>query len=138
MSSAKALVSGLVSELPAVIDDGRWSVLDFLPRQREGWHPPAVTVDRVVKPLDEGTMGTGVVRCRLVAVASDQDTENLPDQLYDWTDDGASGRIGRLKAITHSAWSGTPRVLGVEINDDLKIGPQTYRAAIVSLEFMTT
>lgn len=108
-----------------------WTVHGFLPRVRAGWSPPAISFDNWQAPRAGGTLGTSLVNGRLIAVASETTVADVGESLYRWMSDDPGSPLVLFESLTSERWADITW-LGTAIDDDLKIGQQSYRAALVS------
>lgn len=130
-----ALTTALAANVRANIADPGWTVHRFLPRGREGWDAPAITFDNWVLPQVGSTLGLTLVTCRLIAVASETDVADVGDALYGWLSTESGGKLAQLGELTDPAWNEIDTT-GAQIDDDLKIGQQSYRAALIGLSLL--
>lgn len=130
------VITSLAAEVEAnIVATSGWTVHPFLPRVRQNWDPPAVTFDRWAVPQIGGTMGLTLVTCRLIAVASETDVADVGEELYGWVSNEAGGRLAALSELTAPEWSEIDTT-GAQIDDDLKIGNQSYRAVLIGLNLL--
>lgn len=129
--------SELATELAGVMGEN-WRGYPSAQRARQAQHPPMVFL-RNVRVLHYYTHGRHVVTCQAVFVASDHDTEDV-DEVLDsvLSTDDATGKAEALAAVTSDTgqWNGQVASNSGEIVDELLLGQNSYRAAVMNLELM--
>lgn len=114
-----------------------WTGYHRIPPQRDGWHPPAVLVDRADVQF-EGTLAQALVTADLIFVAdsSGTDTDDPDAQVYSVASLGPEGKAEALAAVT------SPNGLWTDIAAEnatiayREIGQNVYLAAVMPVQIL--
>ena len=125
------------TKLAAVMGDG-WHGYPSAQRARQAQHPPMVFL-RNVRVTHYYTHGKHLVTAEAVFVASEHDTVDVDEALDSvLSTDDATGKAGLLAAITSDTdlWDGEVASNNGQLLDELILGQNSYRAAVMGVEFI--
>lgn len=122
----------------AAVMGANWRGYSTAQRARQAQHPPLVFL-RNVRVQHYYTHGKHLVTCEAVFVASEHDTVDVDDVLDSvLSTDDATGKADALAAITSDTgqWDGEVASNTGQILDELVLGQNTFRAAVMPIEMM--
>lgn len=127
----------LATELAAVMG-ASWRGYPSAQRARQAQHAPMVFL-RNIRVQHNWTHGKHLVTCEAVFVASEHDTVDV-DEVLDsvLSTDDATGKATALAAVTSDTgqWAGDVAANNCQILDELLLGQNSYRAAVMNLELI--
>lgn len=127
----------LATELAAVMGEN-WRGYSTAQRARQAKHAPMVFI-RNVRVVHNYTHGKHYVTCEAVFVASEHDTVDADDVLDSvLSTDDATGKALALAAVTSDTgqWDGEIASKNSQILDELPLGQNIYRAAVMGVEML--
>lgn len=127
----------LATELAAVMGD-TWIGYPSAQRARQARHAPMVFI-RNVRVQHYYTHGKHLVTCEAVFVASEHDTVDADEALDSvLSTDDATGKAEALAAVTSDTgqWDGEVASNAGQILDELVLGQNAYRAAVMGVEMI--
>lgn len=127
----------LATELATVMGDA-WNGYPSAQRARQAQHAPMVFL-RNVQVQHYFTHGKHRVTCQAVFVASEHDTVDV-DEVLDsvLSTDDDTGKAEALAAVTSDTgqWNGQVASASGQILDELLLGQNSYRAAVMNIEMI--
>lgn len=122
----------------ATVMGSDWRGYPSAQRARQAQHAPMVFL-RNVRVQHHYTHGKHLVTCEAVFVASDHDTVDV-DEVLDsvLSTDDATGKAEALAAVTSDTdqWDGEIASKSSQILDELLLGQNSYRAAVMGIELI--
>lgn len=115
-----------------------WRGYPTAQRARQAQHAPMVFL-RNIRVQGNFTHGKHRVTCEAVFVASEHDTVDVDDVLDSvLSTDDDTGKATALASVTSDTnqWNGQVASPGGQILDELPLGQNSYRAAVMSIELL--